>query len=104
MTAQRHRSAAFDRRHDLELAEAHMAGIGGTPSRPAMAEKVERACYLAGGADGDAGVERRRVEFLMSQRTRAIMRTFYVIEIESSAERNRMLASGAALSKLAIRG
>ena len=40
MTAQRHRSAALDRRHDLELAEAHMAGIGGTPSRPAMAENV----------------------------------------------------------------
>ena len=40
MTAQRRRSAAFDRRHDLELAEAHMAGMGGTPSRPAMAEDV----------------------------------------------------------------
>src|SRR5215472_4975410 len=32
MTAQRRRSAALDRRHDLELAEAHMAGMGGTPS------------------------------------------------------------------------
>ena len=32
------RSAALDRRHDLELAEAHMAGMGGTPSRPAMAD------------------------------------------------------------------
>ena len=40
MTAQRRRSAAFDRRHDLELAEAHMAGMGRTPSRPAMAEDV----------------------------------------------------------------
>jgi hypothetical protein len=34
------RSAALDRRHDLELAEAHMAGVGGTPSRPAVAEDV----------------------------------------------------------------
>ena len=34
------RSAAFDRRHDLELAETHMAGMGRTPSRPAMAEDV----------------------------------------------------------------
>jgi hypothetical protein len=40
MTAQRRRSAAFDRRHDLELAEAHMAGMGRTPSRPAMAENL----------------------------------------------------------------
>ena len=40
MTAQRRRSAAFDRRHDLELAEAHMAGMGRTPSRPAVAEDV----------------------------------------------------------------
>jgi len=40
MTAQRPRSAALDRRHDLELAEAHMAGMGRTPSRPAAAEDV----------------------------------------------------------------
>jgi len=40
MTAQRCRSAALDRRHDLELAEAHVAGMGRTPSRPAMAEDV----------------------------------------------------------------
>jgi hypothetical protein len=89
MTAQRRRSATLDRRHDLELAEAHMAGMGRTPSRSAVAEdvrhprplavttaarqpgifnrEVERACHLAERADGDAGVERRRVEFLMSQ-------------------------------------
>ena len=40
MTAQCRRSAALDGRHDLELAEAHMAGMGRTPSRPAMAEDV----------------------------------------------------------------
>jgi hypothetical protein len=40
MPAQRRRSAALDRRHDLELAEAHMAGMGHTPSRPAVAEDV----------------------------------------------------------------
>jgi len=40
MTAQRRRSAALDRRHDLQLAEAHMAGVGGAPSRPAVAEDV----------------------------------------------------------------
>src|SRR6516225_1925410 len=34
------RSALLDRRHDLQLAEADMAGMGGTPSRPAVAEDV----------------------------------------------------------------
>src|SRR5580704_14481559 len=53
---------------------------------------------LADRADGDAGVERGRVELLVSERTRAIMRTFYVIEIESSVERNSVLANDAALS------
>jgi len=40
MPAQRRRSAALDRRHDLELAEAHMAGMGRTPGRPAAAEDI----------------------------------------------------------------
>jgi hypothetical protein len=40
MTAQRRCSAALDRRHDLQLAEAHMAGMGRTPNRPAAAEDV----------------------------------------------------------------
>jgi hypothetical protein len=40
MPAQRRRSAALDRRHDLQLAEAHMAGMGHTPSRPAAAEDI----------------------------------------------------------------
>ena len=40
VTAQRRRSTALDRRHDLQLAEAHVAGMGRTPSRPAVAEDV----------------------------------------------------------------
>ena len=40
MPAQRRRSAALDRRHDLELAETHMAGMRRTPSRPTVAEDV----------------------------------------------------------------
>ena len=38
ITAQRRRSAALDRRDALQLAEAHVAGMGGTPSRSAVAE------------------------------------------------------------------
>src|SRR2546421_8797888 len=56
-----------------------------------LQQKVERARHLADRADGDAGVKRRRVELFVSERTRAIVRTFYVIETESSAERDSML-------------
>src|SRR5262252_4726963 len=63
-----------------------------------LAQEVERARHLTDRADGDAGVKRRRVELLVAERTRAIMRTFYVIEIESSAARDSMLANDAALS------
>jgi hypothetical protein len=40
MTAQGCRSATLDRRHDLQLAEAHMAGVRHTPSRPVVAKDV----------------------------------------------------------------
>src|SRR5437763_16881717 len=67
----------------------------GRASAGHLSQKVERAGHLADRADGDAGVERRRVEFLMSQRTRAIMLTFYVIETASSVGRDPMLAGAA---------
>jgi hypothetical protein len=63
-----------------------------------LQQEVERARHLADRANGDACVERRRVELLVSERTRAIMRTFYVIEIERSAEQDAMLANGETLS------
>src|SRR6516165_6566400 len=34
------RAAVLDRRHDLQLAEADMAGIGRTPCRPVVAEDI----------------------------------------------------------------
>src|SRR4029077_3294038 len=70
----------------------------GRASAGHLPQEVERAGHLADRVDRYAGVERRRVEFLMSQRTRAIMLTFYVIEIESSAEWDPMFASSATLS------
>src|SRR6516162_1967900 len=60
-----------------------------------LQQQVERARHLADRADGDAGIERRRLEFLMSQRTRAIMLTFYVIETEGSVAKDPMLAGAA---------
>ena len=63
-----------------------------------LPQEVERAGHLAECVDGDAGVERRRVELLVSERTRAIIRTFYIIEIESSFERDSMLANDAVVS------
>ena len=61
-------------------------------------ELPEGAGDLAERLEGDTRAERCRVEFLVPERTRAIMRTFYVIEIESSVERNSVLANDAALS------
>ena len=40
MAAERRRAAALDRRHHLQLAEAHMAGIGPAPRRPMAAEDI----------------------------------------------------------------
>jgi hypothetical protein len=40
MPAQGRCSAAFDRRHDLQLVEAHVTGVACPPSRPAMAEDI----------------------------------------------------------------
>src|SRR5712671_816800 len=48
-----------------------------------LQQEVEGARHLANRSDGDTCVERRRVELLVSQQPRAIMRTFYVTETQS---------------------
>jgi hypothetical protein len=40
MPAERHRAAALDRTHHLQLVEAHMPAVGLTPRRPVIAENV----------------------------------------------------------------
>jgi hypothetical protein len=40
MAAECRRAAALDRRHDLELTEAHTAGVGFTPRRSMAAEDI----------------------------------------------------------------
>jgi hypothetical protein len=40
MPAESRRAAVLDRRHDLQLAEAHTAGIGSTPCRSVAAEDI----------------------------------------------------------------
>jgi hypothetical protein len=90
MPAESCRATALDRRHHLELAEAHMAGIGLTPRRPVTTEGIrdlqrrarhvrrasagrpdllafecdvlQRAHDLADRLGGDAGIERRGIE------------------------------------------
>jgi hypothetical protein len=105
MTAERCGAAGLDRRHHLELAEAHMAGIGLAPCRSMAAEDIrnlqlwschprralggrlvfldmqrreaiERAHDLANGIGGNTGIERRRLEFGVPKRPCFIMRTF----------------------------
>ena len=39
----------------------------GRASARHLYQEVERACYLAERADGDAGVERRRIELLVPE-------------------------------------
>src|SRR5580693_6269138 len=56
----------------------------GRASARHLQQEVERARHLAERADGDAGVKRGRVELFVSEQPRAIMRTFYVIETQSS--------------------
>jgi hypothetical protein len=109
MPAERGRAALLDRRHDLELTQAHMPGIGAAPvgpmaikdigdlqpraahgrrrlrlgSRPPVDQRrkpVERAGDGPDRGIGDAGVKRRGVELGVAERPRAIMRSFYVIE------------------------
>ena len=59
MAAERCRAAVLDRRYHLELAEAHMAGIGLTPCRSMAAEDIRdlqlrtghcRGRYAGGGS------------------------------------------------------
>src|SRR6266478_6636238 len=89
MPAERRRAAALDGRHHLQLAEAHVTGVGVTPRRSVAAEDIrhlerragqdaralrgrlhplgemlERARNLAQRLEGDTGVERRRIELL----------------------------------------
>ena len=88
-SAERGGAAGLDRRHDLQLAEADMARVGLAPRRPMGAKDVgdleggramrpqsggrrsarevdaqplERALDLADGTDGDARIERGRLE------------------------------------------
>jgi len=54
---------------------------------PQRRETVERAHELADRVGGDARVERRRLEFGVTQRSRVIMRTSYVIESQALLSR-----------------
>jgi len=85
---------------DLQPRAAHgrRLDFGSRPPFDQRCQPVERAGYGSDRGIGDTGVKRRGVELGVTQRTRAIMLTFYVIEIESSAERNSVLANDAALS------
>jgi hypothetical protein len=61
MAAEGCRAAVLDRRHDLQLAEANMAGIGRTPCRPVAAEDIRD---LQGRTGHDRGQLGRRLCFL----------------------------------------
>src|SRR5262249_39499662 len=58
-------------------------------------QQIERACHFADCLDGNARVERGRVELPVPEWTRDIMLPFYVIGTESSVARDPMLAGAA---------
>ena len=96
MPSERRRAAVLDRRHDLELAEAHMASIGLTPCRPVIAEDIrdlqrrarharralggrrafvarsdetiERARHLADDLGRNLGIARGRIELDVAEK------------------------------------
>jgi len=68
---------------DLQPRAAHgrRLDFGSRPPFDQRCQPVERAGYGSDRGIGDTGVKRRGVELGVTQRTRAIMLTFYVIEI-----------------------
>src|SRR5271169_1831157 len=82
MTAERRGAAVLDRRHHFQLAEAHMAGVGLTPSRAMVAEDIRdlqdgalHEKWASGGRFGLGGVYRRdfgQVQTEPFQRTRHV--------------------------------
>src|SRR5260221_4881051 len=56
-------------------------------------QTIQRAGRAGDDVGGDAGIDRRGHQPGMPERPRVIMRTFYVIETESSAERDPVLVS-----------
>src|SRR5258705_4715242 len=73
---------------------------GATCARQPGGPELERdllqwAHDLADRLGGDAGIERRGVEPGMTERPRVIMRSFYVIEGQRSAEQDWLLAGAA---------
>jgi hypothetical protein len=86
---------------DLQTWPGHAGGLRRRRGYSLWDERrqpVQRAHDFANDVGCHLGVARRGVELGMPERTRAIMRTFYVIEIERSAEQDAMLANGETLS------
>src|SRR6516164_1335926 len=64
----------------------------GRASAGHLPQEVERAGHLADRVDRYAGVKRRRVEFLMSQRVGFILRVSFLIENQRPAALRSVLA------------
>ena len=77
------------------LRRRRLLGVSPRTLAARHAQAIERALDLGDQPGGDAGVERRRIELLVSERTRAIMLTFYAIETEGSVAKDPMLAGAA---------
>ena len=89
---------------DLQGCTSHAGGasrrrLGCPPPLAALArQQVEWALDGRDHAGGHTRVARCRVELVVTEQPRAIMRTFYVIETETSAAQDLMVADAAARS------
>jgi hypothetical protein len=82
---------------DLKPWAAHgrRLGAGYRPFFGQRREPIERAGHSTDRGVGHTCVARRPIELFVSERTRAIMLAFYVIETESFVGRDPMLAGAA---------
>ena len=93
----RHEGAAMSIQDIRDLDERPRHDGRGTSRWRRRRQQRERARHLSDRLQRHPRVDGGGVELLVPERSRGIMRTFYVIEIESSAAWNPML-TGATLS------
>ena len=96
MTAERRRAAVLDRRHDFQLAEAHMPGVGLTPSRTMAAEDIrdlqDRTRHEKPASGGRFGLGCASRRFLGQVQTKPLQRARHVadrVDGDAGIERRR---------------
>src|SRR5262249_13723784 len=77
------------------LRRRRLLGVSPRTLAARHAQAIERALDLGDQPGRNTGVAGRRLQLLVSERTRAIMLTFYAIETEGSVAKDPKLAGAA---------